>query len=134
MSLAGTFNSMATLAAAAFAAMFPDLCAVQRGTPTQGTSGGSKPAWASVPDLDSVPCLVSARTGAERDAAGTVTAFTFFEVMLPAEVEGVAVVVRPKDRLLIAARGNQPERILEVSSSGNEAGVYVVCTGVLRNG
>jgi hypothetical protein len=133
MSLADAFDTMAAVAGAAFGAMFPDLCAVQSPTNTQGSSGGNRPSWANVTGLSSVPCLYSSRRGMERDAAGALTAFTDFEILMPSEVSGTLVSVAPKYRIMVAARGTQPARTFEVVSVASEAGVYWRVAAVLRN-
>jgi hypothetical protein len=128
------FGDMGVAVPVMFAAMFTDLCAIQRATNTQGTSGGNKPAWSAVTGLSSVPCLYSAKKGAERDSAGSVTAFTDFEILMPSEVGGVLNSVAPKDRIVVAARSPQPARTFEVVGQPlSESGLYLKCQVVLRN-
>lgn len=52
---------------------FPHLATIQTNTPTRGTAGGLKPAWATVPGLEAVPAAKGVVGGTEQRGPELVT-------------------------------------------------------------
>jgi hypothetical protein len=92
-----------------------DACAVSRSTAAGDGQGGQTLTYATVSGMSAVPCGYAPSTGQETAIAGSVEARCDYTLTLPVHLStGTAVDVTAKDRLIVAARGNQPQRTFEV--------------------
>jgi hypothetical protein len=119
-------NSLAQYAGQIIDTTFPDVCSISRPTFSTGDYGTSTPSYSSV--ATNVNCFwgPSGKDVKEYVRALKITGTTAYLVSMKATID-----VKPKDRIVIAARGDEPARTFEVKGPAiRNSGVTidVLCT------
>lgn len=105
---------------------FPDACEISRPTFTRTEYGTTTPDYSTV--ASSVGCIwaPAGKDSKEYIQALKITGVAVYMITLPAATD-----VKPKDRIVVAARGDEPERTFEVKGPPlRNAGlpISVLCT------
>lgn len=123
MTLAVEYTQMATEVAALSALDMPDICTIEVISEADDDRGGWDTTYST--HLANVPCRFSDGAGMERIIAGTVLAQMDGVIYLPARLNGAAIGLTAKKRILVAARDLEPARRFEVIGFGPGEGVLV---------
>jgi hypothetical protein len=105
---------------------FPDECSISRPTFTTGDYGTSTPSYTTVASSIGCSWAPAGKTTHEYVRALKLTGVVVYAVTLPGGTD-----VKPKDRIVITARGDEPQRTLEVKGPPiRNAGLpmMVLCT------
>jgi hypothetical protein len=105
---------------------FPDECSISRPDFTVGDYGTTPADYSTV--ASSIGCSwapMSKTQGAEYVRAGQINEFVPYAITLPATTD-----IKPKDRIIVSARGDEPEHTFEVKAILRNAGlpISVLCT------
>ena len=130
MSLAAVFNTLGqTVVPSIAAAVFPDTLNVQGETLTSD-SGGGYYVSANANANTSIPCAYEPLSGQRFDSAGKLLSTELYKVTMPTHTSaGARINLSPTHRLIVTARGNEPQKTFRIVSIGDEQGVVfeVVC-------
>lgn len=119
-------NSLAKYAGMIIDTTFPDVCSISRPTFSIGDYGTSTPSYSSV--ATNVNCFwgPTGKDAKEYVRALKITGVTVYLISMKATID-----VKPKDRIVIATRGDEPARTFEVKGPAiRNSGVTidVLCT------
>jgi hypothetical protein len=135
MSTAAVFNSLADVMGSALAMAFPDTLTVQTLTETNGT-GGMKIKATTANTYTSVPCAVEyiQKFGWRKDQGEKNLSTQKYTVTFPTHVNGTRMTINPAtQRLLVAARGDEPAMTLRMDSVSSDMGVVFVAVASKEN-
>jgi len=109
---------------------FPDECSISRPTLTVNAYGSAPPSYATVASSIGCSWAPSGKTGMEYTRASQTNEVVPYMVTLPSVVNGAATDIKPKDRIVVVARGQEPIRTFEVKAILRNAGLplSVLCT------
>lgn len=120
-------NRLSEIAATVIENVFPDECSISR--PAQSSTvtayGGVAPSYSTVASSIGCAWAPSGKTGMEYMRAGQINEAVPYTVTLPGSID-----VKPKDRIVVVARGDEPARTFEVKALLRNAGVTIdaLCT------
>lgn len=111
-----------------------ELCNISRTTQTADANGVLSDSWADT-NLIAVPCSPPEAKGYSRkdELTGSWTSYQGYSLTLPTNQAGVLIDIQPKDRIVVEARGNQPEKTFKVISVKNDSGVVLEILCNLEN-
>jgi hypothetical protein len=123
--LGAALNWAASIADTIIETTFPDVCEISRPDFSTGDYGTSDPSYSTVESSIGCAWAPASKTGMEYMRAAQINEVVVYEVTMPAGTG-----VTPKDRVVIAARGNEPEHTCEVKAVLRNAGLplSVLCT------
>jgi hypothetical protein len=118
-------NQLAVYSDTIIETTFPDVCEISRPDFSTGDYGTSEPGYSTVESSIGCAWAPANKTGTEYLRAAQITEVVVYEVTMPAGTN-----VTPKDRVVIATRGNEPEHTFEVKAILRNAGLplSVLCT------
>jgi hypothetical protein len=118
-------NQLAAYADLIIETTFPDVCSIERPDFSTGDYGTSGSDYSPVESSIGCAWAPAGKTGMEYMRAAQINEVVVYEVTMPAGTG-----VTPKDRVVIAARGNEPEHTFEVKAVIRNAGLplLVLCT------
>jgi hypothetical protein len=105
---------------------FPDRCEISRPTFTRTEYGTTAPSYLTVASLIGCVWAPAGKDAKEYIRALKITGVAVYMITLPAATD-----VKPKDRIVVSARGDEPERTFEVKGPPlRNAGlpISVLCT------
>lgn len=131
--IGAAINRITTVANQIIESSFPDECSISR--PAQASTvtayGSVSPTYSTV--ASSIGCSwgpLSKSAGMEYVRAGQINEVVNYQISMASAVGGVAVDIKPKDRVVVVARGIEPARTFEVKAIIRDAGLplLVLCT------
>lgn len=123
MTVSARHNAFALRIAKKMLGGTPDTCSIQRLTQSDDNAGGWSETNAS--PVTGIPCRFSDSAGMEELVAGAQQGFLNGVIYLPATLNGSAIGLTVKDRVVVAARGLEPARTFEVIGFGPGEGVLI---------
>jgi hypothetical protein len=119
-------NTVAAQLGTLIETIFPDVCSISRPTFTLDAYGGTTPSYATV--VSSIGCAwaPAGKDSREYVRALQITGVAVYMITMPANID-----VKPKDRIVVEARGDESERTFEVKGPAlRNAGLplSVLCT------
>ena len=127
-------NRITTTANQIMESSFPDECSVTRPPAASTVSAyGSIPTAGYSTVVSSIGCSwgpLSKSAGMEYVRAGQINEVVNYMISMASAVGGIAVDIKPKDRVVVVARGIEPARTFEVKAIIRDAGLplLVLCT------
>ena len=119
-------NALADYAGMIIDTRFPDTCSVSRPTFTTGDYGTSTPSYSNVATNVNCSWGPSGKDAKEYVRALQITGVTVYLIAMKATID-----VKPKDRIVVAARGDEPARTFEVKGPpirNSGVTIDVLCT------
>jgi hypothetical protein len=112
---------------------YPDECSISRPSTTIGDYGTGTATYSTVSGMTGIGCsweAVSETSAQEYIRAGQVNEVCTYKVTMASAINGAAINIKPKDRVVIATRGIEPQRTFEVKGIIRNAGLplLVLCT------
>jgi hypothetical protein len=135
MSTASVFNKLADVMGSALANAFPDTLTVVTMTETAGTGGGRIKA-STTNTYTSVPCVVEyiQKFGWRKDQADRNVSTQKYTVTMPTHLNGTRMTLNPAtQRLVVAARGDEPEYTLRIDTISSDMGVVFIINASKEN-
>jgi hypothetical protein len=131
--LGAALNSFATFSNQFIEVSFPDKCAIQRSNDDTGDYGTGTPEYETVSGMEEIGCSwapMSPTSAAEYVRAGQINEIATYKMTIASAVNSTAVDIKAKDRIVVAARGIEPERTFEVKGILRNSGLplTVLCT------
>jgi hypothetical protein len=118
-------NQLASYSDTILETTFPDVGRVERPTFTESDYGTSDPDYSTVASSIGCSWAPASKTGMEYIRANQITSAVVYEVTMSGSTD-----IKPKDRYIVEARGNEPEHTFEVKAILRNAGLplSVLCT------
>jgi hypothetical protein len=135
MSTAAIFNKVADVMGGALAMAFPDTLTVQTLNETSGT-GGMKIKSSTSNTYTSVPCVIEyiQKFGWRKNQGEKNLSTQKYTITCPTHVNGTRMTLNPAtQRLLIAARGDEPAMTLRIDTISSDMGVVFVINASKEN-
>jgi len=135
VSTAAIFNKLADQMGTALAVAFPDTLTVQTLTETSGT-GGMKIKSSTANTYTSVPCCVEyiQKFGWRKDQGEKNLSTQKYTVTMPTHLNGTRMTLNPAtQRLVVAARGDEPAMTLRIDTISSDMGVVFVINASKEN-
>jgi hypothetical protein len=112
---------------------FPDQCSISRPATTIGDYGTGAPSYSTVTGMTGIGCAweaVSETSAQEYIRAGQVNEVCNYKITMASAINGTVINLKPKDRVVVASRGIEPQRTFEVKGIIRNAGLplTVLCT------
>lgn len=112
---------------------FPDECSISRPATSIGDYGTGSPSHSTVSGMTGIGCAweaLSETAAQEYIRAGQVNEVCTYKITMASAINGVAINIKPRDRVVVAARGIEPARTFEVKGIPRNAGlpITVLCT------
>lgn len=123
-------NQIAQLEIPSLADDFPDVLDVVIETSSSDDGGGYFDS-ANTNVYSDVPCVYIPLSGNRTDANGKLVSVNGYEITMPVyDAEGNRIDLDDSHRLVVQARGSEPEKTFQIKSIGDEMGVLyqVICT------
>lgn len=135
MSVATAFNSLANVMGTVLAVAFPDTLTVQTLNETSGT-GGMKIKATTTNTYTSVPCIYELieKYAWRRNQGEKNLSTQKYKVTFPTHLSGTRMTINPAtQRLLVAARGDEPSFTLRMDAVASDMGVVFVAIASKEN-
>lgn len=94
--------------------------------------GSSRKTWTNQYENILVPPIKS-KSGNKFEAGMRLVSVTEYEITLPATSEGTLLDVKVNDRIIVTARGQEPQRTFRIENIAHKSGVVNVATCYLEN-
>ena len=109
---------------------FPDECSISRPTFTVGVYGSAPGTYSTVASSIGCAWAPAGKTGQEYMRASQTNEMVAYMITLPSVISGIATDIKAKDRIVVVARGSEPQRTFEVKAILRNAGLPldVLCT------
>lgn len=112
---------------------FPDECSISRPTFTNGDYGTGSPSYSTVSGMTGIGCsweALSDTSAQEYIKAGKVSEVCTYKIGMASAIGTTPINIKPQDRVVVAARGIEPQRTFEVKGIVRNAGLplTVLCT------
>lgn len=131
--IGAVLNKVTAIANTIIEINYPDECSISRPTTSIGDYGTGTPSYSTVSGMTGIGCsweAVSETSAQEYIRAGQVNEVCNYKVTMASAINGTVINIKPKDRVVIATRGIEPARTLEVKGIIRNAGLplLVLCT------
>lgn len=132
--IGAAINAITTTANSIIESSFPDECSITRPPAASTVSAyGSIPTAGYSTVASGIGCSwgpLSPTAAMEYVRAGQINEVCNYAVTLPSTVNGSAIDIKPKDRIVVAARGVESARTFEIKGIIRNAGLplLVLCT------
>lgn len=124
-------NTLTTHANLLIETTFPDSCSITRPKNATGDYGTSATTYPNIATGIGCSWAPAGKDAKEYIRALKISAVMVYAITLPSVVNGSAIDLKPKDRIVVVARGQEPERTFEVKGPPiRNAGLplLVLCT------
>lgn len=135
MSTAAVFNSLADVMGSALANAFPDTLTVKTATESAG-AGGQKIRTGEANTYTGVPCIYELieKYAWRKDEGDRNLSTQMYKVTMPTHSGATRMTLNPAtQRLVIAARGDEPSFTLRIISVANDMGVIYTVIAAKEN-
>lgn len=131
--LGTVYNRVTAIANSIIDITFPDECLISRPSTSIGDYGTGAPSYSTVSGMTGIGCSwesLSETSAQEYIKAGKVSEVCTYKVTMASALGTTAINLKPQDRVVIAARGIEPQRTFEVKGIARNAGLplTVLCT------
>ena len=124
-------NKITTIANTIIDIDYPDKCEIKRPSTTIGDYGTGAPSYSTVTGMSDVGCSwegLSETSAQEYINAGKVSEVCTYKLTIPSAIGTTAINLKPQDRIVVAARGVEPQRTFEVKGIVRGVPLLVLCT------
>lgn len=131
--LGAVYNRVTAIANSIIDITFPDECSISRPSTAIGDYGTGAPSYSTVSGMTGIGCsweALSETSAQEYMKAGKVSEVCTYKITMASAIGTTTINLKPQDRVVVAARGIEPQRTFEVKGIVRNAGLplTVLCT------